>query len=254
MKEPDDHLEMSLIKATNDPSQRSQFYRDLLDSELFFIIPIDETQKIGKRVIEQGTTMQFVSFENDGINWIPAFTSLVRLQQFLTKESRFLKLKAKDFFEFALGAFVVLNPNTTYKKELTPEEITKILDGSIFRNYHEINITKETKILFGAPSVYPTILVQGLKKVFVKNRHVLRAYLTLSQIPEFDEKPHYLIGIDVDGGWEEVLNNVSEATSKLIGKDDFVDFVQINQSDATEFLVNETKPFYKKFQIKRLFG
>lgn len=254
MKESEDYLEISLIRATKDPSQRSQFYRDLLNSDLFFILPPTENIKTGNRVLEQSTTMQFVSIEKEGINWIPAFTSLLRLQQFLTNESGVLKVNAKEFFKFAPGAFVVLNPNTNYRKELIPEEITKILDGSIFRNYQEIKITKETKILFGAPTVYPTKLVQGLKKVFVKNRHVLRAFLTLSQIPELEEKPHFLIGIEVDGGWETVLNNVSEAAAKLIEKNDFVDFIQIDKSKATDYLVNETKPFYTKFQIKRLFG
>src|SRR5688572_28596949 len=125
-------LEKSLMSAATNPSSRPQFYRDLLEADIFIIQYGNNNLDIKNHVLQEGAELKIQHIERDGISWLPIFSSLQRLQQFIRSESSYLQLKARDFFEITRGAHVVLNPGFDYGKEFIPQEITGLLDGSIF--------------------------------------------------------------------------------------------------------------------------
>lgn len=256
MFEPNNDLERSLVKASSDTSHRPQFYRDLLVSDIFVINEGGESLEIENGVVQQGGTIQLQSLQRDGENWIPMFSSLPRLQQSLQTEATYFRLNTRSFFEVTRGANVVLNPNLEYGKELTTLEIASILDGSIFHAGQGYTVEKATQVLLGQPAIYPTRLVESLSRLFRNLRVVKAAYLAQIHNPERDEAPHTLIGIDAVGEWDRIIGDAGLVAKETMSANEIVDFVRLSSGDTgvSQYLLHETKPFYKKSLIRNLFG
>ena len=123
--EPENELEKSLMKAATDPAYRPQFYRDLLQSEIYAISADPQSAGIQNGVLPKGSQLRIQSWERNGVHWLPIFSSLQRLQQSLQRESNYLRLNAKSFFELTRGAHVVLNPGLPYGRSLSPLRLRK---------------------------------------------------------------------------------------------------------------------------------
>jgi hypothetical protein len=256
MFEPSNDLENSLVKASSDTSHRPQFYRDLLDSDVFVVNAGGGSLEIENGVVQRGGNIQLESWQRDGQNWIPMFSSLARLEQSLQSEATYLRLNAKAFFEITRGSNVILNPNLDYGKEFTVTEISSILDGSIFHAGQGYIVEKETKVLLGQPSKYPTALVESLSRLFRKFSTVKAAYLAHIYNPERDETPHTLIGIDAVDDWDRFVADAGVVAKETISSNEIVDFVRVSPGEpgVSQYLLHETKPFYKKSLLRNLLG
>lgn len=256
MFEPENDLERSLVKASTDPSHRPQFIRDLLDSVIYLINAGHESLDIQGGVLQEGTNINIASWHHHGDEWLPIFSSLKRLQQSIQNDETYLQLNAKDFFEFTLGANVILNPSHDYGKEFLPAEIESMLDGSIFRTPQSYRVEDETKVILGQPSQFPTALVTALSRLFSKHRTIKAAYLAHFFNPARDEVPHTLIGIDTDGNWDAIVGEAGMVSQDVLAKDEIVDFMRLVPGDTgpSHYMLHETKPFYQKSFLRRLFG
>jgi SseB protein N-terminal domain len=123
MFEPQNDLERSLIAATTDPAARPQFYRDLVASDLFVVQEPDTPSG----------QLNIRPLEVNGNDCLPVFSSLPRLQAFIDQEVSYIAMNARDFMQITRGARLLLNAGSDYGKELLPEEIASILDGSIWQ-------------------------------------------------------------------------------------------------------------------------
>jgi hypothetical protein len=256
MFDPNNDLERSLVKASTDTSHRPQFYRDLLLSDIFVINEGGESLEIEDGVAKQGGAIQLQSWQRDGENWTPMFSSLPRLQQSLQTEENYLRLNTKSFFEITRGSNVVLNPNLEYGKEFTTLEIASILDGSIFHAGQGYTVEKATQVLLGQPALYPTKLVESLSRLFRRLPMVKAAYLAHIHDPARDEAPHTLIGIDAAGEWDRIVGDAGMVAGETMPANEIVDFVRVLPGDngVSQYLVHETKPFYKRSLLRNLFG
>ena len=155
MFEPVNDLEKSLMNAATNPAARPQFCRDILESNIYIINQADDKLNIQNNVLQAGTQLNIQSFERNGQAWLPIFTSLQRLQEYISSEANYLQLRGRNFFEITRGAYVMLNPGFPYGKEFFPEEIQQMLDGSIFQPVKTYTAQKDTQVLIGQPAVYP---------------------------------------------------------------------------------------------------
>lgn len=130
--EPVNELERSLKEAVYDPARRMQFYNDLLQAEIYAITADEQPYELQDGVWQESAELSIQPWERGGIMWMPIYSSLKRLQKCTSTEVRHLRLKAVDFFEQTRGNYVVLNPFDELVKEFVPEEIERMLDGSIF--------------------------------------------------------------------------------------------------------------------------
>ena len=85
--------------------------------------------------------------------------------------------------------------------------------------------------------------IQQLKK---GDQLVNRAYLAQVHYPENDEKPHLLIGIDAQGDWEKVIGDAGMIASNVLEKGELIDFMRLDDSGISQYLINKTRPFYEK--------
>lgn len=244
--QPENKLEISLMKAATEPEHRPQFIRDLVESKLF-IIQHGDQQPAHERVLEEGYQLLLGNIEANGKKYIPVFSSLKRLQMFINQEVTYMGINTLDLFNVIKGADVILNPGADYGKEFLSHEILSILDGSIWKPNETITIEKPTEVLLGQPSNYPHELVNALSKLFKTIKQVKKAYIAHIYNPEEDEKPHSIIAIEITGNWDEVVSQAGVVTNSIQIPDPPVDFVQITGNGGIEdFFINECKPFYKK--------
>ena len=243
---PENDLEKVLMEAATDASARKAFYTKLLWNDLFVLTNGREEIQEGVKTLEKDTTVEFITFEN---GQIPLFTSTNRIfdKGIIKEQVPYLAMKGQDLFELSKGATFILNPYSDYGKELLPQEIESLLNGSIFDHTNEVRIEENTEIQMGQPAKYPTELVKVLTRFFKDQPSVNAAYLALISMEKSKDLHHLMIGIDVEGNMSSVASKAGPLIENLLGKDEVVDFVQIDdKGGVSEYFLNETKPFYKR--------
>lgn len=239
---PENELENTLMLAATNSSKRHEFYMKLLWNEL--IVLTDKTDKQGTQILEENTSVKIVTFEDGKI---PVFTSTNRIfdKGIIKEEVPFMALKGQNLFEVTKGATFILNPYSDYGKELIPNEIERLLNGSIFDQSNEMKIEEETKIQIGQPAEYPTNLVKALKKFFAEKETVKAAYLAAVKMDNSEELPHIMIAIDIEGDRKEITNEAGPIAEKY-HNNKTVDFIQIDHTNGgiSEYFLKNTQPFY----------
>lgn len=246
MFEPVNDLEKSLVNAATNPSARPQFFRDLLDADIYILNRGENNPNSADHSYRPGSKLRIQQLKKGDQFWLPIFSSLPRLQQFINSDTDYICMRARDFFEMTRGANIILNPNLAFGKEFLHQEIDQLLDGSIFSPGQTYTTPKDTQVLLGQPASYPSELVKALSNYFATNPLVNRAYLALVHYPETDEKPHLLIGIDVQDNLERVFGDAAMIASNILDKGELIDFICLDDSGICQYLINKTKPFYQK--------
>lgn len=243
---PENELESSLMKASSDMSARNEFYTKLLWNELIVLTNDQQESGEGRKILEKDTEVQFITFENGEI---PVFTSTNRIfdKGIVKDQVPFISMKGQDLFGFTKGATFILNPYSDYGKELIPQEIESLLNGSIFEKTNEMEITEDTEVLLGQPSNYPTKLVNEMCTLFKKEMSVKSAYLATIKMEKSKKVPHLIIAIDVEGNMSKISGKAGALAEKIIGKEEIIDFIKIEKNNGiSEYFINQTKPFYNR--------
>ncbi len=244
------------MKAATDPAHRPQFMRNLLAAKIFIIQAGPCNLEIKNGVAQVGGTIGISPITHAEKDWLPIFTSLLRLEQVVQQEGNYLQLKARDFFEMTRGAHVLMNPGHAYGKEFLPDEIARMIDGTIFEPNNSFIVKEETPVLLGQPAEYPQQLVAALGRLFVKHRGVKAAYLAQMHIPSSGEPPHLVVGIEAQGNFQRISGEVGLVANQLIPAGDILDVVQVKayEKGIAEYLRNQTKPFYRQSFWRRMLG
>ena len=250
---PANKLEEVLVAACTEPSARPEFYRLLLESELFLITP-NPPKQAGHKVFGENEKDSFVNLQNEKGAFLPVFTSELRLQEAVNQIGQtygFVAMRGKDLFPLLTQhpSTAILNPGAAYGKELLADEIRRIADGSIARIENRV-VQEETRVLLGQPAKYPHELVAELKKLFEKNESVVAAYLGWIHDPESGEPPHLIVGLECKGEMKMIAQEAGITSQGLLGDGEFVDFVQVgggtvSTSSLDSYFKQQTKPFYQ---------
>lgn len=241
---PENELEMCLMKAASNYSGRKDFYSKLLLSDLIVISADNNSVTNTKITLAAGTLIGLVHLQNGNL---PVFTSKNRIfdKGLIKEQVSYMSMKGQDLFSFTKGSTLILNPFSDYGKELLPEEIERLLDGSIFNETHELIIEQPSPVQLGQPINYPHKIVMALTELFINRTKVKAAYLASIKMTESEENFHLIIGIDYEGQLTEISNETGPIVESHIKKGEIVDFIQIdNESDVSEYFINKTKPFY----------
>ncbi len=133
--EPENDLEIILMKASGDTSYKVEFYRTLLESDILALINEKATEEEKMFIATENTPIQYIGKQINGKKCLPIFSSLTRLNNYIgEKKTAYIRINARDFFESIDPALtVMLNLNSAYGKEFTSAEVKRILDGTIFK-------------------------------------------------------------------------------------------------------------------------
>ena len=133
MFEPVNALETLMQSAVSNPAKIPDFYRVLLDSELYILTPEAELELGGRRSLKPNEAINIATVEFQGKPWHPAFTAPERVSAYLKEPETCLEAKARDLFALLpAGSNFWLNPQSECQKPLPGDEISLLLSGKIF--------------------------------------------------------------------------------------------------------------------------
>lgn len=246
---PENPLEIALLATSADPAARASFYRVLMTEKLYVIDRRPANTASGARLLEAGTELRLDNIDIDGVPHVPMFSSVTRIQQVVSEPVTYLAADARALLSLVRGSHVMLNPGAAFGKQLVPDEIDAILDGSILSGVTSHRVETETPILIGQPAVYPTHIVGALAALFKTDCAVRAAYLAHYHNPQRDSRPHTLIAIDAEGGdlRQPLLERIHTVLEDVAGLDEIVDVVRLDEDDDLgRYFVERTQPFYAR--------
>jgi hypothetical protein len=244
---PQNKLERSLVQAATDPAYRPQFYRDLVESDIFIIQHGSRFTEIKETITESDFQLKVQPIEYNGKQCLPAFSSLPRLQAVIKEQVSYIALNALVFLKATRGANLILNPGSDCAKEFGPDEVASLLDGSLWKPTEPQVTPENTKVLIGQPAKYPSELVDALCRLFAQNTQVEEAYLAHFFNPKRDEKPHTLIALEVVGDYDAIVAEAGIVVKEVRVPDPPVNFVQLRCNGLVEsYFASGVKPFYQR--------
>ncbi|HEU0162466.1 MAG TPA: enhanced serine sensitivity protein SseB C-terminal domain-containing protein [Rhizomicrobium sp.] len=239
---PENELEAALVRAVQDPAAAAEFYRLLLESELLVLGTAEGREEATEKFnLESGNRLNLVTGEQDGRKYLPVFSSIARMQEYIKEDSKYLSMVGRDLFDTTRGAPLILNPASEYGKQLAPHEIAQLLDpGSAPRS--------EPMVKMGEAD-YPQDIVDTLTGVFRAHAGVKAAYMIRVTFADRAHEPHPLVGIEMEDGKEGEMRPLMEALNEAANRQipgQVFDVQQIDRKGRaamTDALL-QVEPFY----------
>jgi hypothetical protein len=187
-----------------------------------------------------GGKLNLVTGVKDDSHYLPVFSSLARMQEFVKQDSKYLSIQGRALLELTRGAPVTLNPASQYGKELSPAEVKHLLDGAPPR--------RPIPIIAGQAE-YPALLVQALTPVFAARSDIETAWVIHVAPAERTDQPHPLVGVELDprtaGDWPSLMQAIQVAAEASV-PDMMFDIQRVdrrNPAGMTAALI-QAAPFY----------
>lgn len=238
-------LESLLQKAAKEPAYRNEFYDRLLTDDLT-VITEARLLPVGHHVLQTDQTVNLLTLPDGRI---PVFTSPERIfdKGVIKQELPILTMNGKDLFTMAKGAIFILNPYSDFGKDLLPEEIESMLNGSINNGHRKIEIKKDTQVMIGQPAVYPTEMVTVIKTIFARDVNVEAAFLGWIINPSSGEPPHYIFGVKGQGDLQNIITEAGNTAQQFLKPTEIVDFIKVDKNNGvSDYFIKNCEPFYKR--------
>ena len=233
----ENELEKALVAAVKTPSSAPEFYRLLLESDLLVMGAAEGREEAQEQFsLEPGTNLKLVTGLKDGVQYLPIFSSLARMQEFVQQETKYLSINGRALLELTRGGPIILNPASQYGKELSPLEVHQLLGGPTAPSEKHI-VTGE------AP--YPMPLVQALTSVFAARPDIETAWMIQVTFADRADQPHPLVGIETAGDWPSLVQAIQAAAEAHV-PDTLFDIQRVdrrNPAGMTGALI-QAAPFY----------
>jgi hypothetical protein len=91
-------------------------------------------------------------------------------------------------------------------------------------------------------------MVASLTTLLAKHSNVKAAYLALMHDRSRDETPHLIVGIEVEGDFENVVREAGTVAADTAPAGEPVDLIRVvrGQSGMAKYFLEEVKPFYER--------
>ena len=100
----ENELEKALVAAVKTPSSAPEFYRLLLESDLLVMGAAEGREEAQEQFsLEPGTNLKLVTGLKDGVQYLPIFSSLARMQEFVQQETKYLSINGRALLELTRG-------------------------------------------------------------------------------------------------------------------------------------------------------
>jgi SseB protein N-terminal domain len=130
--EPENNLETLMQAAVKDPSVAPEFYKTLLETEIYILTPETPMTPGKRRSMKYDEKINVATVEYQGMKWHPAFTSKKRISDYLKEEEVCLGAVSRKLFEMLPNSNFWLNPRSECQKPLPASEVALLLNGKIF--------------------------------------------------------------------------------------------------------------------------
>ena len=235
-------------QAGTTPEYRALFYEKFLKKDIYVLVK--EGYNDNNEANSFNANAPIIAFENQQI---PVFTDPKHIydQGAIQSEMNYMKVNGRAFLELAMGHTIIVNPFSKVYKELVPNEIADMLNGSIF-NFTQDNVAHlHMQVSIGKPEVEPTALLQDLKTTFASINAVSSAYVGWMLNPRIDKKPHYIFALECEvknaAEFKEIADVISNLCKPHLKKEEYIDIVRLEPNgNFSDYFYKEDQPFYTK--------
>ena len=241
-------LERLLDLACGEPGYAPEFYRCVLVSEVYALIPM-----VGHGMDEG--KIRFVMWRGaDGGDVVPYFTSQDMLQLALQPGWQAFKLIGRRFLEATRGATVVLNPNERASCRLSAAQVALLLDTGAVARSEPGMLTEDRVREFQAVATPPTATLHSLSVLFSRHASVQRAYLAYCFPPEEPEARRYMVVIRMEDRDTERLVRETAQVLQDVQPDRDMDVITYfdDDHDLLQLFAELAPPFYDKTWGERM--
>jgi hypothetical protein len=204
----ENELERALAKAVRDPAAAPDFYRLLLQSDLLVLGTAQGREDAREEfALPPGNQFNLVTGLKDGGQFLPVFSSLARMQEYVKQESKFLRMNGRALLDLTRGAPVILNPASEYGKELSAQDVSQLLDGQP---------PGGTVRFIAGEAGYPVALVEALTAVFAARPDIAAAWMIQVTFSDRAREPHPLVGIETTGNWAALMTEIQAAAEAAV--------------------------------------
>lgn len=132
MFEPANKLEALMQAAVKDPAVIPDFYKTLLESEIYILTPEANLTPGRSRSLKYQEKLNVATVEYQGLKWHPAFTSRRRISDYVKEPETCFSAAARNIFGLLPELNFWLNPLSECQKPLTASEVSLLMSGKIF--------------------------------------------------------------------------------------------------------------------------
>lgn len=239
-------LAQIIEEAGNKPEYRSIFYDRFLKDYIYVLV-----EKTSESQTTEGLTPNVPILVLDDKR-IPIFTHPNRIYDngAITEDMEYMKVRGRSFLEMTIGSTLIVNPFSKVFKELVADEISQMLNGSIFNTLSNPVLKAQMQAKIGKPEEEPTALLEELTPLFAKNEAIDNAYIGWTFNPIIDKKPHFIFAIETiveKEQFKEIADMISNACIPHLKKEQFIDIIKLEQNgNFSDYFYNHAEPFYKK--------
>ena len=233
---PENELEKALVRAVKEPHMAADFYRLLLASDLLVLGSVEGHESATEAFsVTPGSKVSLVTGVKDGGQYLPVFSSLARMQDYVKQESKFLSVNGRALLDLTRGAPIILNPASEYGKELTADQVRQLLDGP------------QARTLVIGEAGYPTALVEMLSGLFAARPEIENAWVIQVTFADQPQLPRPVVGIEArNTDWPALMRAIEAAAEKSLPGQLF-DVQPVDRRNPTGFAGSllQSEPFYR---------
>jgi hypothetical protein len=232
-------LEEALVRAVKSPATAPDFYRLLLESDLLVLGTAEGKEDAGGQFsLEPGGQLQLVTGDNKGQKFLPVFSSLARMQEYVKEEAKYLSINGRALLDLTRGAPVILNPASEYGREFTPGQVEQLLNP----------VAPSANVIPGASDAfYPVPLINALTSVFENHPEVQAAWMIRIGIGDAGAQVQPLVGIETSGDMAALVADIERAAAEGAAGIAF-DVQRVDRARPTGLAsaLLQAQPFYQR--------
>lgn len=221
-------LERMLRIATTEPGRRPEFYRLLLESDVYVLT----TQRPpGQNIVPADSDLAIVEFECEDGTWVvPFFSSLGMARHGAPGEKAAVIMRGRELFKMFPQRILLLNLNCPFGRQFYPDEVERLLaTGTVGHTEKEI-FDKAKPIIIEAATDTPADTISALTTLYARTPHVATAYLVRCRKPSHPEQSTLLIALVGTGDMYQVMRE-SSGVIRDTYRGDVIDMVQMPDRD-----------------------
>jgi hypothetical protein len=242
--ESETRLEYLLRMAVMEPGRRPEFYRALLDANVW--VSVDPaTPGVS---VPAGSEIQVVTWErSDGVHVLPFFTSPARMLD-VEQGGLGAEMIARDLFESMPNSYMHLNPGCEYGRDFSPYEIKALLETGMIVEVPSEVLEASKSVRLDEVVNAPVDLLNALGVLYQRTPAVHAAFLVRMNDSEIDEKSTWVIAIEAKDSNEAIAQDTAIVVREIYRGSEVIDTMFISSSDGAigQYMAEHLRPFYRR--------
>lgn len=240
-------LERLLRGATREVGLRPEFYRCLLDADVF--VPIEPAPGQGSHgTIDAGSMLAIKTLaRKDGIGVIPFYSSARAVFEGNPRGEKCVRMRVRELFEARPDMHFHLNPFSEFGREFPPHEVESLLSSGLPHAGAQ-EIQAEEGLRYGPARNPPLAVLDSLSVLFSRNDQVESAFAADLFSKGATEPTSLLIAIEASSDHDRILQEAAAVVSEHDQEQVTIDLTLIERdgSDQSAYFFTAAAPFYTR--------